>query len=365
MSDPQDLAQRIERAGARIESPLTDQDLERLMVAARQRGRRRTALRAGLSVGVLAAAMIVLLVTTRGTAPTPPGALRFADGSTAAPADAGSLLVIAEDSPRRMRVDVRRGRARFEVTPNPERVFSVSVDAVTVTVVGTVFVVDRRPDRVGVTVERGTVRVGWATGEHTLRAGEDAWFPLAPAGGSGSGAGAPAGAGADGSTPETAAADASVVDAPSPAGAPAAKSGQTAPQAPPAGDARRGDVVGQLLAAADAARAAGHPDQGAALLRKVLDEHGRDPRAPLAEFTLGRVLLIDLGRPLEAARVFAALRARAPDGPFAADALAREVEAWSRAGRPAEARARAQEYLRLYPDGNRKDAVRTFGGIKP
>ena len=65
-----------------------------------------------------------------------------------------------------------------------------------------------------------------------------------------------------------------------------------------------------------------------------------------------------------AAVVFAELRARAPDGPFAADALAREAEAWSRAGKRAEARARALEYLRLYPDGNRAAAVRGFGGIE-
>jgi transmembrane sensor len=344
MSDPRDLAQQIERAGARIESKLTDHDIERLMIAAGQRGRRRTVRRVALGAGAVAAA-VLLIVVGRGRWPVVPpggragvaehapapaaaGPLRFADGSLATPLDAGSLLVLAEDSPGRMRVDVTRGRGRFEVTPNPSRAFSVGAGGVTVTVVGTVFVVERLGDRVGVTVERGTVKVAWRNGEHTLHAGEDGWFPLTPD-----------------------------------AAAPDAADGKNAAATPVAADARRGDEVAHLLAAADAARAAGRADEGAALLRRVLDEHARDHRAPLAQFTLGRVLLMELGRPVEAARLFADLRARAPQGPFAEDALAREVEAWSRAGRPAEARARAQEYLRLHPDGTRKDAVRSFGGI--
>ena len=126
----------------------------------------------------------------------------------------------------------------------------------------------------------------------------------------------------------------------------------------------REDPVETMLAAADDARAAGHPDEAAAILKRLIDQHGGDRRAPLAQFTLGRLLLLDLSHPLEAAVVFAELRARAPAGPFAADALAREAEAWSRAGKLTEARARALEYLRLYPDGNRAAAVRGFGGIE-
>jgi hypothetical protein len=56
-----------------------------------------------------------------------------------------------------------------------------------------------------------------------------------------------------------------------------------------------------------------------------------DPRAPLAAFTLGRVLLRELARPREAAAAFAQARALAPRGPFVEDALAREVEAWLQA----------------------------------
>ena len=117
-----------------------------------------------------------------------------------------------------------------------------------------------------------------------------------------------------------------------------------------------------LLAAADAARLQGRAQEGAALLRRIVQHHRADPRAPLAAFTLGRVLLMELAQPRQAAAAFAEARALAPHGPFAEDALAREVEAWAKAGDDAKARARAQDYLRAYPSGRRVPAVRALGG---
>ncbi len=92
------------------------------------------------------------------------------------------------------------------------------------------------------------------------------------------------------------------------------------------------ETAESLLAAADAARLQGRAQEGAALLRRILNNHRSDPRAPLAAFTLGRVLLMELGQPRQAAAAFADARALAPGGPFAEDALAREVEAWAKAG---------------------------------
>ena len=260
--------------------------------------------------------------------------LRFTDGSLATPLGAGDVLVVAESAPARVRVDVRRGGGRFQVTPNKQRTFAVSAGPVTVTVLGTVFAVRRLEDRVGVTVERGTVRVTWPDGAHVLNAGEDGWFPTA--------------------------ATAPLPVAPEPAEKPTEETSAVRKSAAPRDD----NSVEALLVAADTERAKGRPDEAAGILRRLLQAHGGDRRAPLAQLTLGRLLLLDLGRPREAAQVFAELRASAPDGPFAADALARETEAWSRAGRTAEAHARAREYLRLYPDGNRAAAVRKFGGIE-
>ena len=126
----------------------------------------------------------------------------------------------------------------------------------------------------------------------------------------------------------------------------------------------KGEAAADLLLAADRARLAGDAAEGAELLRKLLREHTDDPRAPLAAFTLGRLLLTELGRPAEAAAAFAQVRRLSPDGAFAEDSLAREVEALGKAGLAADARARADEYQRLYPNGRRMATVRTAGGTK-
>ena len=120
------------------------------------------------------------------------------------------------------------------------------------------------------------------------------------------------------------------------------------------------DDPSELLAAADVARMSKHSAQAVGPLRRLLASHSGDPRAPLAAFTLGRVLLDELGRPREAADAFS----KARRGAMAEDALAREVEAWSRAGDATTARARADEYLKAYPNGRREKSVRKYGGIE-
>lgn len=128
------------------------------------------------------------------------------------------------------------------------------------------------------------------------------------------------------------------------------------------GEASVRDETHDLLLAADTARLSGHPSEALPYLRLVLARHGGDPRSPLAAFTLGRVLLDELGRPAEAAGAFA--RARAPHGPLAEDALAREIEAWARAGNAKRAHALAIEYRRGYPQGRRLPEVTRFGGLE-
>lgn len=124
--------------------------------------------------------------------------------------------------------------------------------------------------------------------------------------------------------------------------------------------------AGDLLLLADVARLSHHPADAVSPLNRLLSSHATDPRAPLAAFTLGRVLLDDLGRPREAADAFRrvqTLELQGPDGPLAQDALAREVEAWSRAGEPQRAKERAQEYVRHYPTGRRLRSVRHYGEL--
>jgi transmembrane sensor len=119
-----------------------------------------------------------------------------------------------------------------------------------------------------------------------------------------------------------------------------------------------------LLGAADTARSAGRRSESVALLRRLLREHRDDARAPLAAFTLGRILLMELAQPGEAALAFAEVRVLAPAGPFAEDALAREAEAWNKAGDAGKAAERAREYLRRYPHGRRAGHLQGLPGLK-
>lgn len=134
---------------------------------------------------------------------------------------------------------------------------------------------------------------------------------------------------------------------------------------PGAGETPRHEALtpGDLLLLADVARLSRHPSDAVPPLTRLLREHTRDPRAPLAAFTLGRVQLDELGRPREAAESFRRAEDLDPDGPLAQDALAREVEAWSRAGETGRARERASAYVHRYPSGRRLRSVRQYGAL--
>jgi len=254
-------------------------------------------------------------------------------------------------------VEIARGGARFVVSRNPQRVFRVEAGDVAVEVLGTRFSVYREAGRARVDVEEGRVLVRWAGGSSERRSGESGLFPperLPPA------------KATNGSLEVPRRAQRSV-GAPAPTWRDLAQEGDfdKAYEAL----ARRGaptvrDEPAELLLAADVARLSHHSGEAVAPLERLLTDHAADPRAPLAAFTLGRVLLEELGQPLQAARAFARAERLAPDGPLAQDAIAREVEAWSRAGDAFAARTRAEEYVKRYPDGRRLRAVRRFGGLE-
>jgi transmembrane sensor len=124
------------------------------------------------------------------------------------------------------------------------------------------------------------------------------------------------------------------------------------------------DIPDELLLAADVERLSHHPAEAVAPLRQLVREHADDSRAPLAAFTLGRVLLDDLGRSAEAADAFAAADKLAPAGPLAEDAVAREVESLARSGNSAGARRAAEQYVARFPDGRKLRSVRRLGGLE-
>ncbi|UJR78398.1 FecR domain-containing protein [Sandaracinus amylolyticus] len=379
------------------------------------RQRRRTLARGAIGAGVVAFAAGFLLMWGARRTPAAThgpdaiahaahalpaeghGVLRFAEGSVATPLDASSELVVAAVRDDEIVVDVVHGGGRFEVTPGLPRRFRVRAGDVVVTVLGTVFTVRREGAGASVEVERGRVEVTWEPdGNAVLGAGESDAFPRAAA--TARVATEPTVAAASVEAEEVATAVVREERAPRRRDR-RARAAEPIEQvadeeieieiAPEEAElegwralAERGrfdEGYGLLLAdasvlpsrdlealmqAADVARLSGHPSESLAYLRRALDVGRGDPRAPMVAFTLGRVLLQQLGRPSDAAAAFAQCRAMAPDGSLAQDALAREVEAWHRAGDVEQARERALEYLRLHPHGLRASAVRRYGGIE-
>lgn len=72
-----------------------------------------------------------------------------------------------------------RGEAFFKVMPNPKKPFVISVNNITVTVVGTSFNIQAREESTEVIVETGIVRVSRGSKTTTLSAGEKLLLPAA------------------------------------------------------------------------------------------------------------------------------------------------------------------------------------------
>jgi transmembrane sensor len=292
--------------------------------------------------------------------PDPPGLERLALGEgTDVRFEKGAGLEVRERTEERVVVAVQRGTARFRVRHDPHRVFRVHAGDVEVEDLGTAFDVEHKGSRVRVAVSEGTVSVSFpeavdgARKTVSLKAGESGEYPAA----------SPRAKAeyAPSSARET---------LPSASGA----ASNASPESPPPVTswralARSGkhraayellspgafrDVrnePGELLLASDVARLSRHPAEAAQLLKKLLSGHARDPRAPSAAFTLGWLLMNELGRPREAAVAFARAEALAPRGNLAEDAVARSVEAWIRAGELGRAKAGVERYRRAYPKG--------------
>lgn len=387
----------IEALRAHMQPRWSEERASRIYSGIGQLRRRRAVARAGAAMGVAAAAVLCLAVLRMGEqAPVPgqagapalaatmPGAnehaqhrLRLADGSLAELFGPSSDLELLENRAGQVSLGLRAGRANFEVVRNPEREFSVRAGAVRVVVVGTRFEVERRADgQVRVAVQRGLVRVESPEGVRMLEAGQARLFASEPER-RGRDAG-PAAAPQASVENETDGALAPAVVAPEPA--PARKRRPVRAAKPSwRGLIQEGDYTGAyaalragspvedapdaLMDAADAARLSGHPARAVRYLEQVVAGHRRSPVAPLAAFTLGRVLLDRLGQPHGAAEAFARARALSPSGSLAQDALAREVEALSKAGFAGRAHGLAQSYVRSYPAGRRLQAVRRYGGL--
>jgi TolA-binding protein len=275
-----------------------------------------------------------------------PLAVTLLDGSTVSLASR-SELTVQRNQPTAVSLALTRGRADFDVAPQPARSFKVVAGDVEVRVVGTQFSVRATPEadglRVEVSVLRGMVEVqsarrpgivarvaagqSWMQAASALPVKETATAAPAP----------PVGAG---SQPEPSAAG---VAAPLPSAtvAPAAR---------------------ELFEKAGTSRRAGDAQGAARAYEELLRLHPGDARASLAAFELGRLRMDRLG---DSAGAIAALeRAVALNvGPtFREDALARLVSVYASQGNFAACgRARAR-YLASYPTGVHAAAVSTRCG---
>jgi transmembrane sensor len=377
-----DLDPEIELALQRVNVRWNAQQTERALGRLHKRMQRRTRA-AQIGVGAAGIALGVWLLGPRvadvyrgamqaqATAPQGQGErapITFSDGSKLTALDPQTRVSVLEAVPERIVAGVDRGSVRFEVSHHPERVFRAQAGNVAVEALGTIFTVERLDPGVWVSVTRGRVRVEWPNGSRELGVGEADWFPPR------------VGESAVAATTATAeAAQASNLDE-----IPAVDEARVASEGPRvprwkalARQNKHGeayDAFGSLTAsqlrnpedlllASDAARLSGHPSQAVPFLERVLTQFRRDARAPVAAFNLGTILMSSLNSPAKAAQRFAEYRQLAPNGSLGEDALAREVQAWSLAGQADRARERAQEYLRLYPHGQRSTLVRKFGGL--
>lgn len=381
MAEPMhELPAALEQVQARWDEQRTERTLTTLHRKRTARRRRNLGAAAG-ALALLLAGAGWLLGTARAPrasdalaagAPAPRTAaaserrIHFADGSHVVLLDAAARIVVGEVSPLSSSVVMPSGRARFEVVSNPLRTFEVSSGEVVVRVLGTSFELTRDRARTHVQVLRGRVAVRWSSGATELAAGESGWFPPAAQGT----ATDRAEAAADSTVP--------IFATPEPSSARKRANGAARGWREHAEDGEFNrayellqrdeqpvaDDVQELLLAADAARLSGHPAQAEPFLRRVIERHASDPRASLAAFTLGGVLMNQLGRPREAEAAYARARALSLSDALAQDAVARQVEAAHRAGDTARARKLAIEYLDRYPNGRRINAVRRFGGLK-
>lgn len=358
-----DLDRRLGEGPLRV-SPLWSQEqTEKLPQRMLARRRRRAVTRGAAAVSAAAALAAGLWLwspqlsqpslsaplASSSVSPNAPRDLRefaLTDGSRVSLLGTGSRVDVLQQTPVLVRAQLSAGSARFDVRHDEARVFEVESGDVKVRVLGTAFSMVREGAFTRVNVERGAVRVQWAGGEALLSAGQGGSYPPVVATRASA---EPLGELASGVAEEATswrklAGRGAYGEAFKLLGGAASKAVRDEPT--------------DLMLAADVARNSRHPAEATRYLSRVADGFPRDRRAPLAAFTLGRVLLEDLGQPARAADAFKRAQQLAPRGPLASDALAREVDAAQRAGQAARARELAARYLEQYPNGPHAQRLR-------
>jgi hypothetical protein len=113
----------------------------------------------------------------------------------------------------------------------------------------------------------------------------------------------------------------------------------------------------QLMILHDIARATGDRRSALQALQSVVQRYPDDPNAPIAAWSLGNLLEAS-GDQAGAAQAYSTYRALSPQGDFAEDALARQVQVAVEAGDLAKARRLATQYEQDFPNGRHNDELR-------
>ena len=359
-----DLERRLSEGPLRVATLWSAEQTERLPQRVLQARRRRALWRAGAGVSAaVAVAAGLWLFSPKSASLTPapvasaqvgPAAARefaLSDGSQVSLLGAGSRVEVVEQTAGLTRTRLGAGAARFDVHHDPSRVFEVESGDVKVRVLGTAFSLTREGVLTRVAVERGAVRVQWTGGEAFLSAGQAGVYPPP----------------SNDSAPKSGAVVEPLADLAGSVGEEASSWRKLAKRGAyndaykaigPTSSKSVRDEPSDLMLAADVARLSRHPAEATRYLSRVADGFPRDKRAPSAAFTLGRVLLEDLGQPARAADAFRRAQQLSPRGPLASDALAREVEAAQRAGQTDRGKQAARRYVELFPSGPQAERLR-------
>ena len=113
----------------------------------------------------------------------------------------------------------------------------------------------------------------------------------------------------------------------------------------------------ELMILADVARATGNRGRAIQALRRVTRSFVSDPNAPIAAMTLGRMLL-QAGDSKGASEAFSLYRRLSPEGDFAEDALASDIQAAVEEGNWERAQTLAKQYESDFPDGRHLEQIR-------
>jgi ferric-dicitrate binding protein FerR (iron transport regulator) len=300
------------------------------------------------ALGAAAAVVAVWFTVRPGSHATPPTVAQpqpshsvvLDDGSEVTPADGNTAIQLAEQSPSQTTVRLWSGDATFRIRHDSRRLFRVTAGPFQIEDLGTVFRVvhQQKEGTIRVAVSEGRVAILHAASRLRveLGAGDDRVF----------------------AAPESA-----------PAAKPPLEEPAELPTAPVTGSppathapSHTADTPAKLLLAADVARNSGKPEAAVEPLRRLLKRYPSDPRAPSAAFTLGWLLLMDLGRAREAAVAFTEAERIAPRGTLAEDAAARVAEAWQKAGDTHRASEAARRYQQMYPSGRYTSLMRSLIG---